>query len=33
MISEGTCDTEDWRNDPENSALPSREQITLEKYI
>jgi len=22
MISEGSCDTEDWSNDPENSALP-----------
>ncbi len=21
MISEGSCDTEDWSNDPENSAL------------
>ncbi len=21
MISEGSCDTEDWRNDAENSAL------------
>ncbi len=23
MISEGSCDTEDWRNDAENSALSS----------
>jgi len=22
MISEGSCDTEDWSNDAENSALP-----------
>ncbi len=22
MISEGSCDTEDWSNDSENSALP-----------
>jgi len=22
-ISEGSCDTEDWNNDTENSALPS----------
>jgi len=22
MISEGQCDTKDWSNDPENSALP-----------
>jgi len=21
VISEGSCDTEDWSNDPENSAL------------
>jgi len=25
MISEGSCDTEDWINDTENSALPSQE--------
>jgi len=24
MISEASCDTEDWRNDAENSALPSQ---------
>jgi len=23
MISDGLCDTEDWSNDAENSALPS----------
>ncbi len=23
IISEGSCDTEDWRNGAENSALPS----------
>ncbi len=23
MISEGSCDTEDWSNEDENSALPS----------
>ncbi len=28
MISEGSCDTEDWRNDAENSAL-----ITAINYI
>ncbi len=28
MISEGSCDTEDWSNDAENSAL-----ITEIKYI
>jgi len=27
MISEGSCDTEDWSNDAENSALPSQEYI------
>ncbi len=31
MISEGSCDTEDWSNDAENSALPS--QINILKYI
>ncbi len=25
MISEGSCDTEDWSIDAENSALPSQE--------
>jgi len=25
MISEGSCDTEDWSNNAENSALPSQE--------
>jgi len=30
MISEGSCDTEDWSNDPENSACHHR--IAL-KYI
>jgi len=29
MISEGSCDTEDWSNDTENSALPSHECIQL----
>ncbi len=24
MISEGSCDTEDWSNDAENTALPSQ---------
>jgi len=23
MISEGSCNTEDWSNNPENSASPS----------
>ncbi len=30
MISEGSCDTEDWRNDAENSALRYRNKL---KYI
>ncbi len=29
MISEGLCDTEDWSNDAENSALPSQEKIAI----
>ncbi len=29
MISEGSCDTKDWSNDAENTALPSQEYITL----
>jgi len=28
LISEGSCDTEDWRNDPENSVLPSQKKNT-----
>ncbi len=27
MISEGSCDTEDWSNDAENSALTQQEKI------
>ncbi len=27
MISEGSCDTEDWNNDAENSDLTSQEYI------
>ncbi len=31
MISEGSCDTEDWSNDAENSALHHRNiQLQLE---
>ncbi len=26
MISEGSCYTEDWSNDAENSALPTQEK-------
>ncbi len=29
MISEGSCDTEDWSNDAENSAFASQEYITF----
>jgi len=28
MISEGSCDPEDWSNDAGNSALPTKEYIT-----
>ncbi len=27
MISEGSCDTEDWSNDAENSALHRRNKL------
>ncbi len=33
VISEALCDTEDWSNDAENSALQSQEWIKNEKYI
>ncbi len=29
MISKGSCDTEYWSNDTENSALSSKEQFTF----
>ena len=32
MISEGSCDTEDWSNDAENSALITGKSNIL-KYI
>ncbi len=32
MISEGSCDTEDWSNDAENSALITEINYIL-KYI
>ncbi len=32
MISEGSCDTEDWSNDAENTALITGINYTL-KYI
>jgi len=33
MISEGSCDTEDWSNDAENSALITKLQITIKTVI
>ncbi len=29
MISEGSCDTEDWSNDADNSTLPPQELIAF----
>ncbi len=29
MISEGSCDTEDWSDDAENTALISQKYITF----
>ncbi len=33
MISEGSCDTEDWSNDAENSALNHRNKLHTHTYI
>ncbi len=33
MISEGSCDTEDWRNDAENSALLHRNKWYFKVYL
>ncbi len=33
MVSEGSCDTEDWSNDAENSALDHRNKFEIWKYI
>ncbi len=33
MISGGSCDTEDWSDDAENSALHHRNQLHFKKYI
>jgi len=33
MISEGSCGTEDWSNDAENSALLSICRYNFSKYI
>ncbi len=32
MIYVGSCDTEDWRNDAENSVLRHRNKLRLEIY-
>ncbi len=32
MISEGSCDTEDWSNDTENSALHHKNKSNLKIY-
>ncbi len=32
MISEGSCDTEDWSNDAENSALHHRSKLHFKIY-
>ncbi len=31
MISEGSCDTEDWSNDAENAALRHRNKLHLKQ--
>ncbi len=33
MISEGSCDTEDWSNDAENSVLISLKWIQIEELF
>ncbi len=33
MISEGSCDTEDWSNDAENSAFHHRNTVHLENIL
>ncbi len=32
MISEGSCDTEDWSNDAENAALRHRNKLHFTVY-
>ncbi len=32
MISEGSCDTEDWSNDAENSALHRKNKLHFKTY-
>ncbi len=33
MISEGSCDTEDWSNDAENTALRHNNKLHLKIYL
>ncbi len=33
MISEGSCDTEDWSNDAENSTLHHRNKLHFTIYL
>ncbi len=33
MISEESCDTEDWRNDAENSAFHHRNKLHFKIYL
>ncbi len=33
MITEGSCDTEDWSNDAENIAFHHRNKLYLKLYI
>ncbi len=33
MISERSCDTEDWNNDAENSALYHRNKLHIKTYL
>jgi len=33
MISEGSCDTEDWSNDAENSALHHRNKLNFKIHL
>ncbi len=32
IISEGSCDTEDWSNDAENSAVHHRNKVHLKLF-
>ncbi len=32
MVSEGSCDTEDWSYDAENSALTHRKKLNFQIY-